>query len=126
MKLFFTIALFAALQACTSSQQPPEMIFVQGERVPASVPSFWITHHEINSAQWQSFSQSTGRSVPDLADENSAVQVSWKEANAYCAWLSQQTGAKYRLPTESEWRLASRKVPNLTDASNGFRVVRSL
>ncbi|MEL6980712.1 MAG: formylglycine-generating enzyme family protein, partial [Pseudomonadota bacterium] len=35
-----------------------------------------------------------------------AIKVSWKDADAYCGWLSEQTGATYRLPSEAEWEYA--------------------
>ena len=34
--------------------------------------------------------------------------VTWDDAQAYAAWLSQETGEKYRLPSESEWEYAAR------------------
>ena len=35
------------------------------------------------------------------------INVSWFEAKAYAAWLSEQTGKRYRLPSESEWEYAA-------------------
>ncbi|HEY5641042.1 MAG TPA: SUMF1/EgtB/PvdO family nonheme iron enzyme [Dehalococcoidia bacterium] len=35
------------------------------------------------------------------------VGVSWPEAVAYCGWLSEALGSKYRLPTEAEWEKAA-------------------
>src|SRR5579859_7871628 len=31
------------------------------------------------------------------------VGVSWHDAEAYAAWMSQTTGLNYRLPTDQEW-----------------------
>lgn len=36
------------------------------------------------------------------------INVSWDDANEYAAWLSAQTGKRYRLPTEAEWEHAAR------------------
>lgn len=35
-----------------------------------------------------------------------ALSMSWKAADAFCAWLSGKTGRKYRMPTEDEWTYA--------------------
>jgi formylglycine-generating enzyme required for sulfatase activity len=37
-----------------------------------------------------------------------ALDLSWFEARAYCAWLAAQTGIAFRLPTEVEWEAAAR------------------
>lgn len=36
-----------------------------------------------------------------------AVQVSWRDADAYARWLSRRTGETYRLPTDEEWAYAA-------------------
>ena len=41
-------------------------------------------------------------------DDHPVVFVSWNDAQEFCKWLSQQTGKKFRLPTEAEWEYAAR------------------
>lgn len=41
-------------------------------------------------------------------DNQPVIGVSAKDAEAYAAWLSAQTGNKYRLPTDDEWEVAAR------------------
>lgn len=36
------------------------------------------------------------------------MQVSWRETNEFIDWLNEQTGRKFRLPSESEWEYAAR------------------
>ena len=45
---------------------------------------------------------------PAGMEKNPVVLVAFEDATAYAAWLSKETGAPYRLPTEAEWEKAAR------------------
>ena len=43
-----------------------------------------------------------------LQDDHPVTGISLYEAEAYCQWMTQQTGMIHRLPTEAEWEKAAR------------------
>lgn len=49
-----------------------------------------------------------GSNYPEGQDDLPVVFVTWEDAIAFCEWLSEQTGRRYRLPTEAEWEKAAK------------------
>ena len=109
----------------------PEMVFVKGGMFKMGSPStetgrdddegpvhevtvgdFYLGKCEVTFAQYDKFWMTTGREGPGHKGwgrgNRPVIFVSWVDAVDYCEWLSEQTGKKYRLPTEAEWEYACR------------------
>ena len=70
---------------------------------------FALSVHEVTFEDYDRFTYPN-----KVADEGwgrerrPVINVSWNDAQDYVEWLSAQTGAEYRLPSDAEWEYAAR------------------
>ncbi len=129
----FQVAILRAASMVVSIHVNPEMIVVPqgtlrqrespGEDQPSEQPlrnihitKFAIGQFEVTFEEYDRFAIATDRSLP--RDEGwgrgsrPIINVSWEDARNYTTWLSQETGIRYRLPSETEWEYAARNGGN--------------
>jgi formylglycine-generating enzyme required for sulfatase activity len=87
-------------------EQPSHRVYLSAFEV-AALP--------VTNREFAAFIEATGHEPPRFWDDQRfnqpgqpVVGVSWFDATEYCAWLSDTTGRRYRLPTEAEREKAAR------------------
>ena len=89
----------------------------------------YVKRTQVTNAEYAAFLADTGKAAPQnwmdgnypAGEENYPVNfVSYEDAAAYCAWLTEKDGTDtYRLPNESEWELAAGHMPKDADFNCG-------
>lgn len=83
--------------------------------------TIYVKRTPVTNAEYAEYLAATGAEAPSNwtdgtypeSEEKFPVNyVSYEDAQAYCAWLTEQDGVNtYRLPNESEWELAAGHMP---------------
>ncbi|MCB1646650.1 MAG: SUMF1/EgtB/PvdO family nonheme iron enzyme, partial [Pseudomonadales bacterium] len=98
--------------------ESPEMVVVPGQ-IGKSMEKFAISRIEIRIADYNFYCQQTGCAQISGNPSLPVTNISVADANNYAAWLSEQSGKQYRLPTEEEWLYAaSTNTPQVDDNVN--------
>ena len=74
-----------------------------------TLSGYFIATYEVTQAVWKAV---MGDNPSKFSGNDSlpVEQVSWADAQRFVTLLSQQTGRRFRLPTEAEWEYAARQL----------------
>ena len=90
---------------------------INNPRREVYLPEFLIGKYPVTNLQYAKFVEDSGYHAPKHWENGNVPQgqelfpvtnVNWWAANAFCEWLSNETGKSFRLPTDEEWEKAAR------------------
>ena len=81
----------------------------EAPRQSVEVAAFTIAATPVTSNVWRTFRANTDGSAEASTPSGHPIEgVRWDQTQLFCAWLSDQLGESFRLPTEAEWERAAR------------------
>ncbi len=99
---------FAITATLVTNRQYAAFIAATGHRAPDVDPETWAGYRLVHPYERTRKFAWAGGAPPAGREDHPVVLVSHGDARAYAAWLSQETGQGWRLPTEAEWEKAAR------------------
>jgi serine/threonine-protein kinase len=96
----------------------PALVPIPGGRIEigteaVEIPPFLLGRTPVTNREYAPFLAAGRASTPPWWNDPAfsaplqpVVGVTWEEAMAYCAWIGETAGGRWRLPTEAEWQLA--------------------
>ncbi|KOR30756.1 hypothetical protein TI05_13470 [Achromatium sp. WMS3] len=70
--------------------------------------SFWMGKYEVTQEQWRKVMNNNPSYFQSQGAKRPVERVYWINIQNFISKLNEQTGKKYRLPTEAEWEYAAR------------------
>jgi formylglycine-generating enzyme required for sulfatase activity len=90
----------------SASKEAPFVNSLGMKFVPVPGTNVLFCTTETTVAQYQAAGLGYVATALPQGSNHPAVNVSYNDAKAWCAWLSQREGKKYRLATDAEWSAA--------------------
>lgn len=93
-----------------TNRQYSSFIAATRHRVPSVDRRTWASYKLIHAFRSTQRFAWKDRKPPQGREDHPVVLLGLDDAQSYAAWLSQQTGQQWRLPTEHEWEKAMRGI----------------
>lgn len=103
-----TTGAYAITATPITNQQYAAFVAATGYAAPDVDPRTWASYRLSHPYERTRRHAWVNGYPPGSREEHPVALVSHADAQAYAEWLSQETGAVWRLPTESEWERAAR------------------